>query len=281
MKGHPWFRAIWYAVDVLLIASLGALIYASIWELSTRNYLKGFSDAVVPSTDQPEQKVEAILAWMKTGPARRTAPSPDSLFARDPEQTLNYSQLLQVCGTATNAFVNLAMSSGLQARRLLLLDQNRSAKHVVVEVLISGAWVVVDPSYRVMFRAADGRLLTRKELKVPAIFLQATEAIPNYPQGYTYERTIHIHLRRVPWIGRYIRRTLKFMWPGWEEGINWTVLLERESFALVIVSGLLLCFGLAVRLFLSWYGSRRLGVARVRLRDQLVQAGATLFSYPK
>ncbi len=281
MKGHPWFRAIWYAADVLLIASLGALIYASIWELSTRNYLKGFSDAVVPSTDQPEQKVEAILAWMKNGPARRTTPSPDSLSARDTEQTLNYSQLLQVCGTVTNAFVNLAMSSGLQARRLLLLDQDRSAKHVVVEVLINGAWVVVDPSYRVMLRAPDGRLLTRMELKVPAIFRQATEPIANYPQNYTYENTIHVRLRRIPWIGSYIRRTLEIVWPGWEEGINWTVLVERESFALVIVSGLLLCFGLAARLFLGWYGSRRLGVARVRLRDQLAQAGATLFSYPK
>jgi len=188
---------------------------------------------------------------------------------------------LQVCGTVTNAFVNLAMSSGLQARRLLLLDQDRSAKHVVVEVLINGAWVVVDPSYRVMLRAPDGRLLTRMELKVPAIFRQATEPIANYPQNYTYENTIHVRLRRIPWIGSYIRRTLEIVWPGWEEGINWTVLVERESFALVIVSGLLLCFGLAARLFLGWYGSRRLGVARVRLRDQLAQAGATLFSYPK
>jgi hypothetical protein len=112
MKGRLWFRMIWYAVDLLLVVSLGASIYAGAWELTTRNYLKGFSDAVVPSADQPEQKVEAILAWMKNGPARRTAPIPDSLSARDPEQTLNYSQLLQVCGTATNAFVNLAFKHG-------------------------------------------------------------------------------------------------------------------------------------------------------------------------
>ena len=156
MKGHPWFRMLWYAVDAVLLVSLGASIYAGAWELTTRNYLKGFSDAVVPSTDLPEQKVEAILAWMKNGPARRSTPSPDSFSARDPEQTLNYSQLLQVCGTATNAFVNLAMSSGLQARRLLLLDQNRNAKHVVVEVLIDGTWVVVDASYQFMFKVPNG-----------------------------------------------------------------------------------------------------------------------------
>ena len=36
----------------------------------------------------------------------------DSLDGRNPEDTLNYRQFLEVCGTATNAFVNLAESSG-------------------------------------------------------------------------------------------------------------------------------------------------------------------------
>jgi hypothetical protein len=133
----------WYAADAFLVVSLGALISG--------------------------------------GTLQRSTPSPDYFSARNPAHALNYSQLLQFCGTATNAFVNVATSSDLHARQLLLLDRNRTAKRI----------------------------------------------------------------------------------------------------ALVIVSGLLLCFGLAARLFLSWYGSRRIGVARVRLRDQLLQAGATLFSYPK
>jgi putative ABC transport system permease protein len=36
---------------------------------------------------------------------------------RDPTDTLNYDSLLRVCGTATNAFINLAVSGGLPARR--------------------------------------------------------------------------------------------------------------------------------------------------------------------
>ena len=136
MKSYPFFRVCWYAANVLLIVSLGAILYSISWEYSTRSYLKGFSDAIVLFSDSPEQKVEAILAWMEHGPARRSTNDLDSLTARDPEDTLNYRQLLEVCGTATNAFVNLAQSSGLRARRLLLLDDNRVGIHVVVEVLL-------------------------------------------------------------------------------------------------------------------------------------------------
>jgi hypothetical protein len=45
--------------------------------------------------------------------------------------TLNYTALLRGCGTATNAFENLADSSGLSTRRLLLVNPYHSAKHVV------------------------------------------------------------------------------------------------------------------------------------------------------
>src|SRR5207245_9516357 len=96
----------------------------------------------------------------------------------DPEITLNYAQLLRVCGTATNAFLNLARASDLQVRRLLLLTPDRNAKHVVAEVLINQRWVIVDASYRVIMKDAQGRFLTREDLQNPAIFEQAVSAIP-------------------------------------------------------------------------------------------------------
>jgi hypothetical protein len=281
MKSYPFFRVCWYAVNVLLIVSLGAVLYSAGWEFSTRSYLQGFSDAIVPFSYSPEQKVEVILAWMQHGPARRSTTNPNSLDARNPEDTLNYRQLLEVCGTATNAFVNLAQSSGLRARRLLLLDDNRLSKHVVVEVLLDTRWIVVDPSYHAMLRVPTGRLLTRTELQNPEMFRAATAAIPNYPSDYTYETTVHVRLGRIPLVGRYLRRTLNFIWPSWEESINWTLFLERKSFAMLTISILLLCFALAARLFLGWYGSHRLGMARVRLRDQLIKAGDVLFSNSK
>lgn len=281
MKRYPFFRVSWYAVNVLLIVSLGAVLYSAGWEFSTRSYLQGFSDAIVPSSDSPEQKVAAILAWMQHGPARRSTTDPNLLDARNPEDTLNYRQLLEVCGTATNAFVNVAQSSGLRARRLLLLDDTRVSKHVVVEVLLDARWIVVDPSYHAMLRVPAGRLATRTELQNPEIFRAATAVIPNYPSGYTYERTVHVRLSRIPLVGRYLRPALNFIWPSWEESINWTLFLERESFAMLTISILLLCFALAARLFLGWYGSHRLGIVRVRLRDQLIRAGDVLFSNSK
>jgi hypothetical protein len=278
MKSHPIVRVYWYIANILLVVSLVLVVYSAGWEFSTRSYLKGFSDAIIPYSDSPEQKAEAILAWMRHGPARRSAPDPGALATRNPEDTLNYQQLLGVCGTATNAFVNLAQSSGLRARRLLLQDENGSAKHVVVEVLVDNRWVVADPSYRFMLRLPTGRLVGRTELQNPEIFRAATQEIPGYPSSYTYESAVHIHLRRIPFVGRNLRRALTFIWPSWEESINWTLLLERQSFALMTISILLLCFVLAMRLFLGWYCSRKLGIVRVRLRDRLVKAGDILIS---
>src|SRR6202521_4012512 len=273
MKKHPIIRACWFAVNLLLVVSLVAVLYGVGWEFSTRSYLKGFADAIIPASDNPEQKIEAILQWMAHGPVRRSAADPGGLAARDPEDTLNIQQLLEVCGTATNAFVNLAQSNGLHARRLLLLDQDGLSKHVVVEVLIGDRWVVVDPSYHFVLRLPDGSYPTRTELKDPAIFRAATQSIPNYPAVYTYESTVHLRLTRIPWIGKRLRGVFNFIWPPWEEAINWTLLVERESFAMLVASILLLCFALAARLFLGWYSKRRLGIARERLRDQIVRAG--------
>jgi hypothetical protein len=281
MKRYPIVRLCWYVANFLLAASLGLLVFSAGWEFSTRSYLKGFSDAIIPSSDNPEQKVEAILAWMQHGPARRSTADPGALAARDPEDTLNYRQLLEVCGTATNAFVNLAQSGGLHARRLLLLDENGRSKHVVAEVLVDNRWIVVDPAFHTLFRLPNGRLVNRADLQNPEIFRATTREIPNYPSIYTYERTVHIRLSRIPLLGRYLRRTLTFLWPSWEESINWTLLVERESFAMMTISILLLSFILAGRLLLGWYCSRKLGIVRIRLRDQFFKVGDVLFSNSK
>jgi len=276
MKRHPFIRACWVVANLLLGVSLVAVLYSVAWEFSTRSYLRGFSDAIIPASDNPMQKIEAILQWMAHGPARRSAADPGALADRNPEDTLNIEQLLEVCGTATNAFVNLAQSSGLHARRLLLLDPSGQSKHVVVEALIGDRWVIVDPSYHVLLQLPDGHLLTRAELKDPAIFRTATQPILNYPQSYTYEDTVHVRLLRIPWIGKYLRRIFNFVWPPWEEAINWTLLVERESFAMLTASILLLGFALAVRLLLGWYCASKLGIDRVRLRDQIRRAGQVL-----
>lgn len=276
MKDHPILRACWPVVNTLLVLSVAAVLFALGWEFSTRSYLKGFSDAIIPADEGPEQKIEAILQWMAHGPARRDAPDPGGLANRDPEETLNVQSLLNVCGTASNAFVNIAQVSGLKARRLLLLDPDGYSKHVVVEILLGGRWIVVDPSHHFILRLTDGRPATRAELKDPAVFKAATAAVPDYPQSYTYESTVHVRLSRIPWIGKRLRGIFNSVWPSWEESINWTLLVERESFAMLIASLLLLCFALAARFLLGWYCGAKLGLARPRLRDQLARAGQAI-----
>src|SRR5215470_4359483 len=185
--GRSFLRISWWMVNVALVMSLVALVYSGSWEYSVRRYLDGFSDAIVPVGATPEKRVQAILDWMRTGPPRSEELSPTGLAMRDPEKTLNYQQLLSVCGTATNAFLNLARSSDLQARRLLLLSSDRNTKHVVAEVLLNGRWVIVDPTYRTILRNARGEMVTRSDLRDPQTFAEATGKIAGYPTEYSYQ----------------------------------------------------------------------------------------------
>jgi Transglutaminase-like superfamily len=280
IEKHLIFRVSWWSTNLLLVVAAGALIYSGGWEYSVRQYLKGFSDAIVPATARPEQQVEAILNWMRNGPPRPVAANPAELALRDPETTLNYRQLLAVCGTATNAFLNLSRSAGLDSRRLLLLMPDHTTKHVVAEVPIDGRWVVVDPSYRLMFRDFDGRLLTRKELQNPAVFAQATSAVPKYPPEYTYERFAHVRVSRLPLAGAGMRWLLDAVAPGWDELVDWTLLLERESYSALVAAAVVTFFSLVLRFLLAWYADYRLRIPRFHLREHFLRAGAAFFGTP-
>lgn len=280
-RKHLIFRVAWRSVNVLFAVAVVSSIYAGVREYSVRRYLTGFSDAVVPESATPEQKIEAILAWMKNGPSRYVAPDPSELSVRDPENTLNYKQLLTVCGTATNAFLNLARSGGLSVRRLLLLTPDRNTKHVVAEVLVNDRWIIVDPAYRVILRNAKGQTLTRGELKNPGIFAEAISAVPDYPRDYSYENYAHIRLARVPMDGLGLRRLLDTVLPGWDESLDWSLLLERESFSMLVMSLSLTCILLVGRLAMAWYADSRLRIPRFHLREHAVRAGAALFFTPE
>ena len=281
LNSHRLFRAVWWSTNLLLAAAVLSLLYAGMREYSVRRYLDGFSDAIVPEPATPEQTVEAILMWMRSGPPRSDAVEPPGLSRRDPEMTLNYRQLLSVCGTATNAFLNLARGSNLSARRLLLLTGNDNTKHVVAEVLIDGRWIIVDPTYRVVFRDAQGRLVTRQDLQNPAVFAEAISAVPGYPREYSYERYAHVRLAKLPLVGKGLRRLLDRMYPSWEEAVDWSLLLERESYSALVLSGSVTIFLLLLRLLLGWYADRRLRIPRFHLREHMLRAGAAFVSTPE
>lgn len=272
MREHPFYRAVWYTVNGLLVLAIVLALYSIGWEYSTRRYLKGFSDAIIPVAAPPEEKIQAILRWMSHGPTRGTA-GPDGLVPdRDPTETLNYHALLQVCGTATNAFINLADSGGLVPRRLLLLDSQRLAKHVAAEVLVDGRWIVVDPSFRVILRGSDGKMLTREQLKDPVILAAATGNIHDYNPSYSYDLTAHVRLGRLRFIGLPIRSIFNGVLPGWEDSPMVSLLAERESFAVLLMSICLVLLLALLRISLRWYGENRLGVHTLRMREQIRRA---------
>jgi len=275
------FRMLWWSVNLLVLAGVVSLGYASVREYSVRRYLDGFSDAIVPEPATPEQTVEAILLWMRSGPPRSDAAEPSGLSSRDPEANLNYRQLLSVCGTATNAFLNLARSSDLSARRLLLLTAGQNTKHVVAEVLIDGRWIIADPTYRVVFRDARGQLVTRQDMQNPAVFAEAISAVPGYPREYSYERFAHVRLAKLPLLGTYLGHALDRIYPNWEEAVDWGLLLERESFLALVISGGVTLFLLLLRFLLAWYADNRLRIPRFRLRQKIFRAGAAFLSTPE
>jgi hypothetical protein len=272
------FHYAWVGVNGLLIASILFVLYTVGWEVSTRRYLQGFSDAIIPATAPGDEKVEAILRWMQHGPTRLPY-GPSSLAPdRDPTDTLNYDALLQVCGTATNAFINLANTGNLGVRRLLLLDQNQMTKHVVAEVLVNGRWIIVDPAYRVVFRDASGRTVTREDLLNPATFSAVIKNIPNFPPAYTFDNTVHIRVARLHVLGIPVRGILNRLTPGWEDSVTMTLLVERESFAAMITAILLVVFFVLLRHSLRWFGKARLGFRAASLRAKIYRAGVAFWT---
>jgi hypothetical protein len=277
---HRIFRRGWWLVSLLLFVALLSTIGTGAREYSVRKYLSGFSDAVVPEAASTREKVEAILAGMSNGPPRLEANDAKKLSPHDPTDTLNYRQLLEVCGS-TNAFLNVSRSAGLRARRLLLLTPERSTKHVVAEVLLAGRWIIVDPTYRVMLRDAQDNFLTGKDLRNPETFREATSQIPKYVPEYNYDSYAHVRLSAVPVHGFHIRETIDRFYPGWDEYLDWSLLLERRSFRFFFVSvNALLCL-LILRVVLGFLADHHFQVNRFRLRNKLRRATAAFFSAPE
>jgi hypothetical protein len=163
-------------------------------------------------------------------------------------------------------------SGGLAARRLLLLDERQLTKHVAAEVLVGGRWIVADPTYRVVFRGPDGSTLTREQLADPATFASATRSIRAYDPRYTFDRTAHIRVGKLGFVGPPLGAMLDHIFPGWEASTTMTLLVERESFLFLGASLALLIALLVVRFGLRWYGEKHLHVHTARVRDQVRRA---------
>lgn len=242
----------------LIIAALLLFAYGLAWNYSTHRYLKGFADAIVPLGASPEEKTEALTQWFHHEPQRiayAVTESTGPLHDRDPVTIVQNARLLKICGSASNAFMNLAAAAGLKVRRLLLLDESGGAMHVVAEVQWGDRWVVVNPQQGLVFKDHLGRGLTKEELRDPEVFRDTISRMPGYSPTYTFERTIHIRLQRIPIVGDLLRRVLDRFTPGWEESINWAYFPENPSLWLILVSLPLLLLGILTNWMVTRYAT--------------------------
>ena len=255
--GHWRFSLVRLASSALLIAAFALLVYGLAWNYSTHRFLKGFADAIIPLEGSPQEKTEALLGWFRHEPERISAPlaGSDSLRDRDPVNIVQNTRLLKICGSATNAFMNVADVAGLKTRRLLLLARSGGAMHVVAEVQWGERWVVVDPQQTSVFKDRSGHALTKAELRNPRVFRDAISRIPGYSPTYTFERTTHLHLERIPLLGNLVRRTLEHLSPGWEEAVDWGYFPENPSLWPILISLPLLSLGVLIRLILERHRS--------------------------
>jgi hypothetical protein len=252
-----------FASRVFMLAALILFACSLAWNFSTRTYLRGFADAIVPLAGSPEEKTEALAEWFHHEPRRIGAPVmgfTGPLHDRDPVTIVQNARLLKFCGSASNAFINLADAAGLKVRRLLLLDQSGDTMHVVAEVQWGDRWVVVNPNQGHVFKDHLGRALTKEELRDPEVFRDAISRMPGYLPMYTFERTAHIRLKRIPILGGPMRRVLDRFAPGWEESIDWAYFLDNPSLWLIFVSSLLLLLGILKNLIVNRYDRNRRGI---------------------
>jgi hypothetical protein len=274
MKRHPAFLMLWRLVNAGVILFALSLPLTADWEFSTRQYLKGFASGIVAPDIGSQVKVTAIMSWMEKNSARSGANNTDLLTVRDPEDTLNSGKLLHICGSATNAFVNLANVSGVPARRLLLLNSSDTANHVVAEVELDGRWYLVDPVFHMIPRGSSGQWLTASDLRDSATLSSVMRNIPAYRPEYNYQRTAHLRLGRVPVLGPFAGRILDRLWPGWDGAVFWTLLTERESFAAFVGGIFLLFVFFTLRTVMKTYGRRRLGMSPAEMACPLHRRAA-------
>ena len=252
--------------DCLLLAGLLLLTYGLAWTFTTHAYLKGFADAIVPLDGSPQQKTEALLGWFRNAPPRNDVQLEGSIELRNPVNIVQNEKLLKICGSASNAFLNLADVAGLRTRRLLLLDSSGGTMHVVTEVKWGEQWAVVDPQQGRVFKDQVGRPLTKEELRDPGVFQDAISRIPGYSPSYTFERTAHLHLSRLPILGKPLQRTLNRLSPGWDEAIDWAYFPENPSLWPILLSLPLLLMAILIRVCIKGY-SRRLQVTTKQLHQ--------------
>ena len=90
-----------------------------------------------------------------------------------------------------------------------------------------------------------------------------------------------MRIARLPMEGFHLRKILDNLNPDWDEAVDWSLLLERESFFVLFSAFSLFFVSMLLRLLLGWYADHQLKIPRFRLREHVLRAGAAFFSAPE
>jgi len=63
--------------------------------------------------------------------------------------------------------------------------------------------------------------------------------------------------------------------------VDWSLLLERESFFYLVLSATATILFLVARVMLGWYADQRLKIPRFHLREHMIRAGTAFVSTPE
>jgi len=99
-----------------------------------------------------------------------------------------------------------------------------------------------------------------------------TRNIPHCEPRYSFERTAHVRLARLGFIGTPIQKTLDSLIPSWDDSVSISLILERESLAAMVVAIAIVLFLSLLRFSLRWYGEKHLLSCSIRIRHRLRDA---------
>jgi len=91
----------------------------------------------------------------------------------------------------------------------------------------------------------------------------------------------HVRLARLPLAGLHLGAIGWIGLPRLDEAVDWSLLLERESFFYLVLSAGATLFFLLLRAALAWYADRRLRDPALPFTENAVRAGAAFFSAPE
>ena len=79
----------------------------------------------------------------------------------------------------------------------------------------------------------------------------------------------------------HLRKLLESVLPGWDETLDWSLFLERESFFVLVITTVSAFALLILRFLLAWYADRRLRVPRFHLREHFLRATFAFLTTPE